>query len=95
MAGPSVNLINGTVTQSIFGGGYGVGAVVTGNPEVNVTGGSAANIYGGGALADVLGNTSVVISGGASGDVYGGGLSIVLQKFLPNSEYSQAVRIIT
>lgn len=74
LVGPTVNLINGTVTQSVFGGGYGVGAVVTGNPEVNVTGGSAANIYGGGALADVSGNTSVVISGGTSGDVYGGGL---------------------
>ena len=72
--GPTVNLVNGKVNNDIFGGGYGVGAVVTGNPEVNVTGGSAANVYGGGALADVKGNTTVNLTEGTVGAAYGGGL---------------------
>jgi len=72
---PAVNIKNGTVSSSVFGGGLGSTAVVTSNPVVKMTGGQAANVYGGGMQADVNGNTTVSIEGGTvTTDVYGGGM---------------------
>ena len=72
---PAVNIKNGTVSGSVFGGGLGSTAVVTSNPVVKMTGGQAANVYGGGMQADVNGNTTVSIEGGTvTTDVYGGGM---------------------
>ena len=72
---PDVNIKNGTVSGSVFGGGLGSTAVVTSNPVVKMTGGQAANVYGGGMQADVNGNTTVSIEGGTvTTDVYGGGM---------------------
>ena len=72
---PKVNLLAGTVTNDVFGGGLGTLAVVTGNPQVNVSGGNAGNVYGGGSQANVTGNTAVnLTSGTVTGNIYGGGL---------------------
>ena len=71
---PVVNLIKGTVTNDVFGGGLGTSAVVTGNPHVNVSGGTAGNVYGGGSQANVNGNTAVSVnSGSVTQNVFGGG----------------------
>lgn len=72
---PIVNLINGTVNQSVFGAGKGDDDVqaagkVTSNPKVNMSGASAwvkKNVYGGGEMATVDGNTYVNISNGIVG----------------------------
>ena len=72
---PAVNIKNGTVSGSVFGGGLGSTAVITSNPVVKMTGGQAANVYGGGMQADVTGNTTVSIENGTvTTDVYGGGM---------------------
>ena len=80
---PEVNIKNGKVNYNVFGGGLGATAVVTGNPQVNLTGGSCQNVYGGGNAAPVTGSTNVTInatSRPAEGEyhvekcVYGGGL---------------------
>lgn len=85
---PAVNILKGTVSGSVFGGGKGSGATVSGRPTVIV--GDAAhaytatvgtNVYGGGDLAAVNGSTSVTVqqnsgtgaSTAISGNVYGGG----------------------
>ena len=85
---PAVNILKGTVTGSVFGGGKGSGATVSGGPTVIV--GDAAhaytatvgtNVYGGGDLAAVNGSTSVTVQQNSgtgantaiSGNVYGGG----------------------
>ena len=71
---PSVSIVNGTITEGVYGGGYGQPAVITGNPQVTVTGGSIGAVYGGGNAAAVTGNTVVSVSNAAvSGSVYGGG----------------------
>jgi hypothetical protein len=81
-------MAGGTVREAIYGGGLGSTAVVTGNPQVRMTGGvvgyteklgeetvvRGGDIFGGGNAAAVEGNTSVVIIGGEiKHNVYGGG----------------------
>ena len=70
---PAVNIKNGTVSGSVYGGGKGDPAdatkgVVTGNPQVTIGDNSSnttyavvsGNVYGGGDAAAVTGNTSVI-----------------------------------
>lgn len=58
-----VHMSGGLVHKHVFGGGLGANAVLTGNTEVKVTGGSVVegNVYGGGHGAEVTGDTHVVI----------------------------------
>ncbi len=58
-----VTTYNGLIKGSVFGGGYGPSAVVTGNTNVNILGFSRIekNIYGGGNKGRVTGDTRVVI----------------------------------
>lgn len=85
---PVVNMVSGTVNNAIYGGGLGTTAIVKGNPQVTMTGGtvgytemvdgkqvvSGGDIFGGGNAAAVEGNTSVVITNGeVKHNVYGGG----------------------
>lgn len=76
---PKVNILNGTITGSVYGGGLGESAVITGNPVVTVSGGNVGNLYGGGNAASVTGNTTVLVNGGTVGsaerhaNVFGGG----------------------
>ncbi len=72
--GPTVNLINGTISGSAFGGGLGKTAIVTGNPKVYLNGAIVVNdIYGGGDAANVIGTANVQVDKGTVKDVYGGG----------------------
>ena len=59
----SVTAWNGEVRGSIFGGGLGTTAVITGDTRVGVFGTTTVrgNVYGGGDLGRVTGNTNVVI----------------------------------
>ncbi len=77
---PAVNILNGTVSLDVFGGGKGPAAKVTGDPVVTI--GSSGNtvvvkgsVYGGGDAAPVDGNTQVSIgnSSTVSTKVFGGG----------------------
>lgn len=77
---PEVNILNGTVSLDVFGGGKGPGATVTGNPVVTV--GSSGktvivngSVYGGGDAAPVTGNTQVAIGNSSTvrTKVFGGG----------------------
>ena len=80
---PEVNIKHGTVGGSVFGGGYGASAEVTGNPQVTIgdddtdhTAIVSGNVYGGGDEALVAGNTLVTVQNAHSQvalDVYGGG----------------------
>lgn len=78
---PQVNILNGTVSGDVFGGGLGdanddTKGVVTGNPQVTINGAGAAvagGVYGGGSLAPTNGNAVVTLTNGALTDVYGGG----------------------
>ena len=71
---PSVSIVSGTITEGVYGGGFGQPAVITGNPQVTVTGGAIGAVYGGGNAAAVTGNTVVSVSNATvSGSVYGGG----------------------
>ena len=71
---PAVNIKNGTVSGSVFGGGYGASATVTANPQVTVTGGTITqDVFGGGEQAPVSGNPTVLFTGGQAANVYGGG----------------------
>lgn len=84
---PEVNILNGTVTQNVYGGGKGESAVVTGSPVVtigDITSGHESyeavvtgDVYGGGDAADVLTGTpevKVLAKDNTSiGNVYGGG----------------------
>lgn len=85
---PIVNMLGGTVREAIFGGGYGESAIVTGNPQVNVSGGIVGSvitidgiqtilgdIYGGGNMAPLNGNPVVTLSDNANvwSRVFGGG----------------------
>ena len=73
----AVNILNGTVTGNVFGGGLGAAAVVTGTTVVNVNGNGAVvtqNVLGGGDAANVAGSTDVnMIAGAVQGSVFGGG----------------------
>ena len=83
---PKVNINKGIVGGSVFGGGYGTTAAVTGNPQVTVgdlthdDGYQAVvdiDVYGGGDAANVNTGTPVVLIQKCNteihGDVYGGG----------------------
>ena len=80
---PEVNIKHGTVGGSVFGGGLGLTAVVTGNPQVTIgddvenhTAIVNNNVYGGGDEAEVTGYTLVTVQNANSQvvlDVYGGG----------------------
>ena len=80
---PVVNIQNGHLTGSVFGGGLGETAVVVGNPTVNIgdwiNGHSViigGDVFGGGDLAAVEGNPTVTIRDCGTlinGDLYGGG----------------------
>ena len=80
----SVNVNTTTINGNLYGGGHGTYAVVTGNTQVLMTGGTVGtvdgneivdgDIFGGGNAAAVNGNTSVTITGGeVKRNVYGGG----------------------
>ena len=63
---------NAKVNGSVFGGGS--MAVVTGDPQVNMIGGTVGNLYGGGDVADVNGDPVVTMSNGiVENTVFGGG----------------------
>ena len=67
-ANPEVNIISCTHIGKVFGGGYGTGAVVYGDPHVNINmlqGSNSSNI------TNTDGNNPNQL--GAIGDVYGGG----------------------
>ena len=76
-----VNILNGTVTGSVYGGGLGATAVVTGTTTVNIDGSAEGhsvavtqNVLGGGDAAAVKGSTDVnIINGAISRSVFGGG----------------------
>ena len=76
-----VNILNGTVTGGVYGGGLGATAVVTGTTKVNIDGSAdghsvmvTQNVLGGGDAAAVEGSTDVnIINGAVSGSVFGGG----------------------
>ena len=73
---PQVNIKKGAISGSVYGGGLGSLARVTGNPQVKVTGGTiTGNIYGGGEAAPVTGNPVLTLSGNntSAADIYGGG----------------------
>lgn len=68
-----VTVNDGTVTQSVYGGGN--VAAYAGSPVVTINGGTVTqSVYGGGNLANVSGSTTVTVNDGTvSEDVYGGG----------------------
>ncbi len=85
---PIVNMISGQVRYALYGGGLGENAIVKGNPQVRMTGGTvgytetvdgkqvvrSGDVFGGGNAAAVQGNTSVTITNGTvMHNVYGGG----------------------
>ncbi len=78
---PSVNILAGTVSYDVFGGGLGkegdaTKGVVTGNPRVIVNGAHAivnGGVYGGGSLAPTTGNPVVTLTDGHLTNVFGGG----------------------
>ena len=71
---PVVNIQSGTITTGVYGGGLGNTAIVYGNPQVNVTGGTIGSVYGGGNAAAVTGSTNVSIATATvTGSVFGGG----------------------
>ena len=80
---PEVNINHGTVGGSVFGGGYGASAIVSGNPKVTVgdadnthTATVSGNVYGGGDLAAVTGSPHVILQNANTSiahEVYGGG----------------------
>ena len=70
---PQVNIVSGEITEGVYGGGYGESAVITGNPQVTVKGGTIGSIYGGGNAAAVTGNTIVSVENAAVTEaIYGG-----------------------
>lgn len=82
--GPTVNLINGTINNNVYGGGLGAAAVVTGTPTVNLIGATigtnetidnhtGGNIFGGGDAAPVTGNPKVNAEYGSVNDIFAGG----------------------
>ena len=65
-----------SIGGSVYGGGKGTSATVTGAVTVEVQAGTVGtDVYGGGALASVNGNTTVNLTGGkVTHNLYGGGL---------------------
>lgn len=80
---PTINFINATSTGSVFGGGKGTTATVSGNPTVIIGDWSpntlaivGGDVFGGGDEAPVEGNATVTVNKCATeihGDLYGGG----------------------
>ena len=82
---PAVNIKNGTVSGSVYGGGKGSSAIVTGNPMVIIGDNSDDNycavvtgdIYGGGDAAAVKGSTYITYNDNNTsstvGRLFGGG----------------------
>ena len=81
---PAVNIKHATVSGSVYGGGKGAGAVVTGNPIVTIGDNNSqhvaivtGNVYGGGDAAAVTGNTTVIYNDNNTnstvGNLFGGG----------------------
>ena len=75
----TVNVSGGKITNDVYGGGnqaaytYAKTAAPQ-NLQVNISGGTMNNVYGGGLSADVAGGIDVNITGGTiTNDVYGGG----------------------
>ena len=75
----NVQIDGGNLSGNVYGGGnlaaYGT-ALAPGTATVNMTGGQAVNLFGGGlgASAVVTGNTSVTLAGGTvTNNIYGGG----------------------
>lgn len=60
---PVVNVKAGLVSHNVYGGGKGNLAVVTGNPQVTLSGTAqvGGNVYGGGDAARVDGDTKVTL----------------------------------
>ncbi len=58
-----VATLNGRVGKSVFGGGFGSSAFISGSTNVNVMGSThvEGNVYGGGNMGKVAGNTLVVV----------------------------------
>ena len=76
-----INIHNGTIGGSVFGGGLGGktnvydGTIMGSNTNITISGGTINNnVYGGGELGTVTGSTHVTISGGTMQNVYGAGL---------------------
>ena len=89
---PMVKMMGGIVKNTLYGGGLGATAIVTGNPQILMTGGTVGHIetvdgkeivygdlFGGGNEAPVQGNTNVNVYGGeVKRNVYGGGNKAVV-----------------
>gem|GEM_PF-2178445 len=72
---PQVNILKGTVSHNVYGGGLGESAVVESNPEVNLAGGTVVgSVFGGGEAAPVTGHPTVNAGSGSVVNLYGGGL---------------------
>ena len=65
-----------SIGGSVYGGGKGTSATVTGAVKVEVQAGTiGTDVYGGGALANTQGTTTVNLKGGkVTGNIYGGAL---------------------
>lgn len=71
-----VNCTDGATIGSVYGGGYGTGAIITSSTDVNITGCSIlSNVYGGGNAGEVRGPTDVDITNSNAVNVYGGGMA--------------------
>ena len=80
----TVNIKNGNINGSVYGGGKGATATVTANPIVTIGDNNAdhfvtltGNVYGGGDAAAVVGNTTVIYNDNNAGStvpvLFGGG----------------------
>ena len=78
---PAVNILAGTVSENVYGGGFGdmvdpTKGVVEGNPQVIVNGATAVvdgSVFGGGSMAGVTGNPYVsLVNGNVKTGLYGG-----------------------
>lgn len=78
---PKVDILNGTVSGDVFGGGYGdandaTKGVVNGNPQVTINGANtvvSGGVYGGGSLAPTNGSPVVTQTNGSTTNIFGGG----------------------
>ena len=68
-------VMNGGTVNNVFGGGLGTTAIIHGNTDVSITGGTVnESVFGGGHEANVTANTNVNMSGGTiAQNVFGGG----------------------
>ena len=78
---PAVNILAGTVSENVYGGGFGdmvdpTKGLVEGNPQVIVNGATAVvdgSVFGGGSMAGVTGNPQVsLVTGNVKTGLYGG-----------------------